>query len=86
MGELSYCRKTENELSINDDLKAYFWRTSQQQEIDYIEERESGLYVYEFSWNINKKKKIPLTFSRAYNVKESDIINSKNYSSFLGII
>lgn len=70
----------------NDISKTFFWRTSQQQEIDYIEESESGLYVYEFSWNINKKKKIPLTFQRTYNIKESDIINSNNYSSFLGII
>ena len=71
---------------LNNDVNIFFWRTSQQQEIDYIEERETGLYAYEFSWNINKKKKNPLTFTRAYNVKESDIINSNNYGSFLGII
>ena len=78
--------KLKMNFAINSDVKAYFWRTSQQQEIDYIEESESGLYAYEFSWNINKRKKIPLTFSKAYNVKESDIINSNNYGSFLGII
>ena len=78
--------KLKMNFAINSDVKAYFWRSSQQQEIDYIEERESGLYVYEFSFNVNKKKKIPLTFSRAYNFKESEIINSKNYGSFLGII
>ena len=78
--------KLKMNFAINSDVKAYFWRTSQQQEIDYIEESESGLYAYEFSWNINKRKKIPLTFSKAYKVKESDIINSNNYGSFLGII
>lgn len=78
--------KLKMNFAINPDVKAYFWRTSQQQEIDYIEESESGLYAYEFSWNINKRKKIPLTFSKAYNVKESDIINSNNYGSFLGIV
>ena len=33
----------------------YFWRTTQQQEIDLIEEKESQLTAYEFKWNKNKK-------------------------------
>jgi len=68
------------------DVKSYFWRTSQQQEIDYIEESEGGLSVYEFSWNVNKKKKIPLTFSRAYETIASNIITTENYNRFLGIV
>jgi len=31
--------------------KKYFWRTTQQQEIDYIEEQERKLFAYEFKWN-----------------------------------
>ena len=38
------------------DAKIYFWRTTQQQEIDYIEDVEGDLTVYEFSLNVNKKK------------------------------
>lgn len=72
--------------ALNIDAKTFFWRTSQQQEIDYIEETESGLFAYEFSWNINKKKKIPLTFSRSYQTKDSQIINTENYEGFLGIV
>jgi hypothetical protein len=70
---------------LNIDAKTYFWRTSQQQEIDYIEEKENNLFVYEFSWNVNKKKKIPLTFLKAYSTKESDMITTENYGKFLGI-
>ncbi len=29
----------------------YFWRTTQQQEIDYIEEHSGKLFCYEFKWN-----------------------------------
>lgn len=72
--------------SLNIDAKTFFWRTSQQQEIDYIEEIESSLFVYEFSWNVNKKKKIPLTFLKAYSAEESDIITTENYKNFLGIV
>lgn len=72
--------------ALDIDAKAFFWRTSQQQEIDYIEENEAGLSAYEFTWNISKKKKIPLTFSKTYKIKTSEIITSENYRSFLGIV
>jgi hypothetical protein len=32
------------------DVKSWFWRTTQQQEIDYIEEYDAKLYAYEFKW------------------------------------
>jgi predicted AAA+ superfamily ATPase len=32
----------------------YFWRTAQQQEIDYIEEYGGKLYAFEFKWNSKK--------------------------------
>lgn len=72
--------------SLSLDTKSFFWRTSQQQEIDYLEELEGNLSVFEFSWNINKKKKIPLTFSKAYDIQSSEIITTENYGSFLGIV
>ncbi|MDY0083688.1 MAG: ATP-binding protein [Ignavibacteriaceae bacterium] len=70
---------------LNIDAKAFFWRTSQQQEIDYIEEKENSLYVYEFSYKTNKKKKIPLTFLNAYPTKHSEITTNDNYREFLSI-
>ncbi len=30
---------------------SYFWRTQQQQEIDYIEEIDGKISVFEFKWN-----------------------------------
>ena len=71
--------------ALNIDAKTFFWRTAQQQEIDYIEDREDGLYAYEFSWNFNKKKKIPLTFSKTYNIESSEIVTIENYKGFLGL-
>jgi len=44
----------------------YFWRTTQQQEIDYIEEYSGKLFTYEFKWNINKKARLSKTFAEAY--------------------
>lgn len=63
----------------------YFWRTTQQQEIDYIEERNGNLYCYEFKWNSKKKTSLSATFSTNYSNSEFSNINPDNYNKFLGI-
>jgi predicted AAA+ superfamily ATPase len=63
----------------------FFWRTTQQQEIDYIEERDGQISAYEFKWNPNSKKKIPLTFRKAYPDSITELINTDNYVDFLSL-
>lgn len=65
------------------DLNSYFWRTTQQQEIDYIEENFNGLSAFEFKWNPNKKGFLSKTFKNAYQVKIFDIISPENIERFL---
>ncbi len=62
---------------------SYFWRTQDQQEIDYIEERDGKLYAYEMKWNIKKSPKLSKTFSNTYPQHEYSIINPSNYEQFL---
>jgi len=63
---------------------AYFWRTTQQQEIDYIEEGEQSLLACEFKWNPNKKgTRFPKTFLRAYPHAETRSITPADYDLFL---
>ena len=64
----------------------YFWRTRNQQEIDFIEERDGVLYAYEFKWNINKKPKLSTTFSKTYPNHKYSIINPDNYETFIRMI
>lgn len=61
----------------------FFWRTKQQQEIDYIEERGGKLYCYEFKWNENSKAKFSKTFTKAYPDAETMLVTPKNYIQFL---
>jgi hypothetical protein len=61
----------------------YFWRTRQQQEIDYIEEYSGSLNAYEFKYAINPGKKIPLTFAKAYPEHLFSIVDSGNYENFI---
>lgn len=76
--------RMKRNLIKNIDVKTYFWRTTQQQEIDYIEESSGKISVFEFSFSENKKKKISKTFLNNYPAKETSIITSKNYNEFLG--
>jgi predicted AAA+ superfamily ATPase len=45
----------------------YFWRTKQQQEIDYVETRDGKVYGYEFKWNPKRSISFPKTFTEAYD-------------------
>jgi predicted AAA+ superfamily ATPase len=64
-------------------IKHYFWRNTNQQEIDYIEESAGELSAFEFKWNSKVKNKIPSSFTNAYKVKQTLIINQDNYEDFI---
>lgn len=65
------------------DANTYFWRTRQQQEIDYIEDRDGRLYGYEIKWDAKKKARFPKTFANAYPQHELKMITPENYFDFL---
>ena len=62
---------------------SWFWRTTQQQEIDYLEESDRQLTAYEFKWNPTKKARISSTFTKAYPNTKIETINRDNFSDFL---
>ena len=64
---------------------SYFWRTRDQQEIDYIEDRDGVLHAFEFKWNPSKKARLSRTFSSAYPNHEFSVITRENYMEFLGV-
>jgi hypothetical protein len=64
-------------------VNSYFRRTYQQQEIDYIEEKNGKLSAFEYKYNAGQKAKIPSTFLEAYPESEFQVIHSKNFSSFV---
>lgn len=61
----------------------YFWRTYDQQELDWLEVNEDQISAFEFKWNDNKKVKIPGAFSKAYPEASFDLINKNNYLDFI---
>ena len=65
------------------DVQSYFWRTAQQQEIDYVEEGEGTLSAYEFKWSRKAKAKIPRTFLVNYPEAKTELITPETYENFL---
>ena len=64
--------------------KSYFWRTTQQQEIDYIEEADGQFTVFEMKWNPRKKTTpFPAAFLKAYSVKQEAVVTPENYLEWL---
>ena len=64
--------------------QTYFWRTKQQQEIDYLEEEDGKIKAFEFKWNPNKAAaKCPVSFLTAYQNPEFKVITPQNVDEFL---
>lgn len=62
--------------------KPYFWKTKQQQQIDYVEDYNGNIYAYEFKWQQKKKIKTPKVFAENYN-SELSIIHRENFRDFV---
>ncbi len=76
-------RKKQNTYK-NTFVRMYFWRTKQQQEVDYVEEKEGKIYGFEFKWKGKSKIKLPDTFVKTYNAKTM-IVDSSNFRDFVKI-
>lgn len=61
----------------------YFWRTAEQNEVDYLEETTDTLDAWEFKWNNKISVRIPLAFTRAYPSARTGIITPSNCDDFL---
>ncbi|MCB9262564.1 MAG: ATP-binding protein [Flavobacteriales bacterium] len=62
--------------------KLYFWRTTQMQEIDLIEQEGATLRAFELKWNPKTKVKISKTFSKNYDA-QVEIVHRENFMKFL---
>lgn len=61
----------------------YFWRTYDQQELDWLETEADSINAFEFKWSENKKSKIPIAFAKAYPEATFEVINKQNYLEFI---
>ena len=65
-----------------DRRQIYFWRTTQQQEVDYVEVINGSVFGYEFKWNPRRKIRFPKTFEKTYNATVQGITRD-NFREFV---
>ncbi|MBN2261067.1 MAG: ATP-binding protein [Clostridiales bacterium] len=60
----------------------YFLKTYDQQEVDWVEERDGELYGYEIKWK-PKKVKPPVVWQKSYENAHFQVIHRDNYLDFI---
>ena len=76
--------RVKNNAFHNRKAKYYFWRTTQKQEVDFIEELDGTFKAFEFKYNPKKAKvKCPLTFSNNYPEISFEVVTRENYTDFV---
>lgn len=66
------------------DVKSYyFWRTYDQQEIDFIEVKNKTINAFEFKYSATKIPKKPVAFEKGYPKASFEVVNDKNYLDFI---
>lgn len=62
--------------------KMYFWRTKQQQEVDFVEECDGRITGWEFKWKAKNNSRLSKTFTQAY-APDSKVIDRSNFRDFV---
>ncbi len=78
------CERKKINNNTGNFVNSYFWRTHQQQEIDYLEEKDGQINAYEFKWQTGKKR-VPKAFTKAYQGSKIQFIDKENYEEFVGM-
>lgn len=69
--------------NLRDSFSPYFWRTHQQQEVDYLEDAGGHLLAAEFKWKRGPKGRISKSFQAAYPDATLTTVSRENWPAFL---
>lgn len=61
----------------------YFWRTTGQAEIDYLEEQDGQITAYELKWNPKARVRFPSAFVKEYDPPITKVIHRENFWEWL---
>ncbi len=68
------------------DGRPYFWRTTDQMEVDYLEVCGSKIKAFEFKWNPKKKSRVTKAFTNRYPDAEIETVTPENFGEWVGAI
>ena len=77
---------SERKKKLTYDLQfkdTFFWRNTQQAEIDFLEVKNNEIDAYEIKYNPNVKVKFSKSFTEKYHPKTTQVIHKENFWEFL---
>lgn len=77
------CERRKKIAYKNLHANRFFWRTYDQKEIDYVEERQGKLFGYEFKWSDKEKIPPPKLWRTTYKGARFKLITTENYLEFI---
>lgn len=63
--------------------ETYFWRNTQQAEIDYLEIKNTEIEAFEIKYNPNQKVRFTKSFTEKYHPKTTEVIHKENFWNYL---
>jgi hypothetical protein len=74
----------KKKLSYEQQFKdTYFWRNTQQAEIDFLEIKNNEIDAFEIKYNPNVKVKFTKSFTEKYHPKTTQVIHKENFWDYL---
>jgi predicted AAA+ superfamily ATPase len=74
----------KKKLSYENQFKdTYFWRNTQQAEIDYLEIKNTEIEAFEIKFNPNQKVLFTKSFTEKYHPKTTQVIHKENFWDYL---
>lgn len=67
---------------LQKNIKPYFWRSLQQQEVDYVETENKKIRAFEMKWNSHKKNYVTKAFTNLYPKAETALVQPANFTDF----
>lgn len=66
------------------NVQSKFWRSKQQQEVDYVEVEKGQLKGFEMKFGVHQKARITKAFTNLYPEAETQLVHPDNFLQFLG--
>lgn len=67
---------------LQKDSKSFFWRSMQQQEVDYVETENKKISAFEMKWNTHKKNYVTKAFTNMYPKAKTALVQPTNFAQF----
>lgn len=80
---LMVSERMKRNIYYNTFAQQYFWRTTDQHEVDLVEDLDGVLTSFEFKWNPNAKVRRPTKFLETYHNSDFKIVTPSDYRDFL---